>query len=193
MKLAQKYTFSLLNVDHVELGTNWNYKNVISPYYRIYYIDSGVGEISDISGELTLEAGYMYIIPSFTLCNLKCDSYLSQFFIQFFEEASDSISLFAYNRRVIKIKAEDSDVRNFVRLLEINPGRGINRSDDPKFYERSIFYKEYQELNTRQHIPQFLETQGIILQLLARFLETGTCCHPCEDIGYDQLYITPFA
>jgi AraC family transcriptional regulator len=139
INLAQKYTFSLLNVDHVELGTNWNYKNVISPYYRIYYIDSGCGEISDISGALKLEAGYMYIIPSFTLCNLKCDCYLSQFFIQLFEEASDRISLFAYHRRVIKIKVGDSDAKNFIRLLEINPGRGINRSDDPKFYERSIF------------------------------------------------------
>lgn len=173
IKQVQQYTFLLLNVDHVDLGTNWDYKNVISPYFRVYYINSGSGEISDISGTMTLEAGYIYIIPSFTLCNLKCDSYLSQYFVQFFEEASDGISLFAYNRCVSKVKATDSDARNFIRLLEINPGRGINRSDDPKFYERSIFYKEYQELNSQQHLPEFLETQGIILQLLARFVASG--------------------
>ncbi|WP_448701847.1 helix-turn-helix domain-containing protein [Mucilaginibacter sp. AW1-3] len=173
IKRAQKYTFSLLNVDHVELGANWNYKNVISPYYRIYYIEAGMGEISNISGTVQLEAGYLYVIPSFTLCNLKCDNHLDQYFVQFFEESSDGISLFAYNRSVIKIKATENDVSNFRRLLEINPGRGINRSDNPKIYERNIFYKEYQELNNRQHLPAFLETQGIIMQLLARFLASA--------------------
>lgn len=170
IKLTQKYTFSLLNVDHVILGVNWNYKNIISPYYRIYYIDAGFGELSDVSGTFALEAGYLYIIPSFTLCSLSCDNYLSQYFIQFFEEASDGVSLFVGNRSIFKIKANETDIRNFTRLLEINPDRGINRSDDPRFYERNIFYKEYQELNNRQHISEFLETQGIILQLLARFL-----------------------
>ena len=169
---AQKYTFPLLNVDHVELGNKWNYSNVISPYYRIYYIVSGEGEITDVTGRVHLEAGYIYIIPSFTLCSLKCDAYLDQYFVQFFEESSDGLSLFAHNRSVIRVKATDTDIACFKRLLEINPGRGINRSDNPKVYERNIFYKEYQELNNRQRMPEFLETQGIILQLLSRFLSS---------------------
>jgi AraC family transcriptional regulator len=177
LKNAQKYTFSLLNVDHVELGTNWNYENIISPYYRIYYIDSGLGEVSDITGAVQLETGFIYIIPSFTLCTLKCNGRLSQFFVQFFEDPSDGISLFAYNRYVIKVKATQNDITNFKRLLEINPGRGLYRSDNPKVYERNVFYKEYQELNNLQQLPAFLETQGIILQLLARFLASGNFDH----------------
>ncbi len=140
IKRALKHTFTLLNVDHVVLGSKWNYKNVISPYFRLYYIDAGAGEISDISRTLQLEPGFLYIIPSFTLCNLCCKDHLGQFFIQFFEESSDGISLFANNRSIIKIKATAIDIMNFSRLLEINPGRGINRSDNPKIYEKSIFY-----------------------------------------------------
>lgn len=59
---------------------------------------------------------------------------------------------------------------NFARLLEINPGRGINRSDNPRIYEKNIFYKEYQELNNRQSMSTFTETHGILLQLVSRFL-----------------------
>jgi len=154
----------------VALGRQWNYSNVISPYYRLYYIDAGSGEISDVITTLKLEPGYLYIIPSFTLCNLSCENYLSQFFIQFFEESSDGISLFANHRSISRVKATEHDIRNFKRILEINPGRGINRSDNPKVYEKDIFYKEYQELNNRQNIATFIETQGIILQLIARFL-----------------------
>lgn len=170
IKRVLKHTFTLLNVDHVSLGPKWNYKNVISPYFRLYYIDAGAGEISDISTRLNLEPGFLYMIPSFTLCNLSCQNQLSQFFIQFFEESSDGISLFEYNRSVFKVKATNVDILNFARLLEINPGRGINRSDNPRIYEKSIFYKEYQELNNQQNMATFTETHGILLQLVSRFL-----------------------
>ncbi len=170
IKRTLQYSFSLLNVDHVHLSSKWNYQNVISPYYRIYYIDSGLGEISDAHSIVCLEPGYLYMIPSFTLCNLKCDNYLSQYFVQFFEESTTGISLFANSRALIKIEAKNRDILNFERLLEINPSRGINRSDNPKIYEKEIFYQEYQELNNRQSIADYMETQGILMQYVSRFL-----------------------
>jgi AraC family transcriptional regulator len=170
IKRALKHTLTLLNVDYVNLGPKWNYKNVISPYFRLYYIDAGAGEISDVSTTLKLEPGFLYVIPSFTLCNLTCQNNLGQYFIQFFEESSDGISLFANNRSIFKVKATEGDILNFGRLLEINPGRGINRSDNPRIYEKNIFYKEYQELNNQQNMATFIETHGILLQLISRFL-----------------------
>lgn len=170
IKRALKHTFTLLNVDHVKLDARWNYKNVISPYFRLYYIDEGEGEISDVSAKIRLEPGFLYLIPSFTLCNLVCPNHLSQYFVQFFEESSDGISLFENNRSILKVKASQIDILNFTRLLEINPGRGINRSDNPRVYEKSIFYKEYQELNNLQNMSTFTETHGILLQLVSRFL-----------------------
>lgn len=175
IKRALKHTFSLLNVDHVNLDSKWNYKNVISPYFRLYYIDAGEGEISNVSTKMKLESGFLYLIPSFTLCNLFCKNYLSQYFVQFFEESSDGISLFADNRSILKVAATEIDIMNFSRLLEINPGRGINRSDNPRIYEKNIFYKEYQEFNNRQSIATFTETHGILLQLMARFLTSDMC------------------
>lgn len=169
---AQNYQFSLLHMDHVELGRRWNYRQVISPYYRIYYIDAGSGSITDVSGVHTLEPGYLYLIPSFTLCDLACPEYLSQYFVQFFEETANGLSLFADNRHVMKVDASPEDAANFRRLLMINPGRGINRSDNPKVYERATYYKEYQELNNLQSMAASLETHGIIQQLLARFVNS---------------------
>jgi AraC family transcriptional regulator len=172
IKRVLQNTFSLLNVDYVKLTSKWDYQNVMSPYYRIYYIDDGLGELSGRTDFLKLEPGYLYIIPSFTLCNLRCKDHLSQFFVQFFEESADGASLFAQRRTISKITATQMDIDLFKRLLEINPGRGINRSDDPKVYEKNIFYNEYQELNNRQNLANYIETQGILLQLMGRFLKS---------------------
>jgi AraC-like DNA-binding protein len=169
-----KQAFSLLHVDAVQLNKKWNYKNVKSPYYRIYYIEEGEGYISDVRETVKLEAGFLYIIPCFTMCHLKCPGNLSQYFIHFFEDAPDGISLFHHNRNVMKVMASEIDIANFKRILDINPGRGINRSDNPKVYEKSAYYQEYQELNNRQTDAVFLETQGILLQLVSRFLNSGS-------------------
>lgn len=165
-----QHSFILLNVDYVSLGDRWNYRNVISPYYRMYYIDAGEGSISNGKKNWLLEPGYIYLIPSFTICDLHCSSYLSQYFIHFFEEARDGISLFHYNRNIFKIEATDLDIANFKRIYEINPYRKINRSDNPKVYEKNVYYQEYEELNNRQSNKSFLETQGIMLQLVSKFL-----------------------
>lgn len=171
MKRVLQHTFSLLNVDHANLTSRWNYTNVISPYFRIYYIDDGFGELSTPEVTLKLEPGYLYIIPSFTLCNMSCKDKLSQYFVQFFEESSNGISLFANNRTILKVAATEMDISLFIYLLEINPGRGINRSDNPRIYEKDIYYKEYQELNNKQNIVTYMKTQGILIQLVARFLD----------------------
>lgn len=191
-------SFSLLNVDHVRLGHRWNYRNIISPYYRIYYIDGGYGTIYSDNNRLELEPGYAYIIPSYTLCNLSCENLLNQYFIQFFEDSLNGISLFENNRDFRRIKADEHLIGNFKRILAINPGRGINRSDNPEIYEKHSCYMEYQELNNRQSMSVFLETQGILLQLLASFLTQASSTQPKpspiplavrDAISYIQLHI----
>jgi len=177
------YNFSLLHVDHVKLDERWNYTNVISPYYRIYYIDEGEGFIATRQEKVKLEQGYLYIIPSFTLCNLLCNNYLSQYFLHFFEESVESISLFEHNRRVIKVSATETDIANFKKLLYHNPGRGINRSDNPTIYEKNSYYKSYQELNKIVSDSVYFETQGIMLQLISRFLNA----HPFNSKNSDPV------
>lgn len=182
-KLIKNY-FHLLNTDYVKLGVKWNFNNVISPYYRIYYIDEGEGVISSLTGNLILKPGCLYLIPSFTLCDLSCSHFLSQYFVQFFEESPDGLSLFANCRKIMHLAATPIDIANVKRILAINPGRGINRSDDPKVYEKDIYYKEYTKLNNLQSISAQYETQGIILQLISRFLKP-------EVFRHDQLAVIP--
>lgn len=167
-----KHSFSLLHIDYAKLDNQWNFYNIVSPYYRLYYIDEGEGSISDNSNKHILEPGYLYLIPSFTLCNLNCDSHLGQYFIQFFEDSEEVISLFSNNRKIIKIEAQEIDVILIKRMLQTNPGRGINRSNDPIVYEKEVYYKEYRSLNKEIKNDVKFENQGILLQLISRFLGT---------------------
>lgn len=170
--MQNRLTFSLLNADHVQLNKRWNYHNVVSPFHRLYLIDNGTGMLSNPDQSLTLKKGFLYLIPSFTILNQTCPSFLSQYYIHFIEETADGSSLFAYNRKLMKVKSTSADLACFKRLLAINPGRDLRKSDDPKVYEKSIVLNSFRKLNARLPLGSLVETQGIIQILLSRFLHT---------------------
>ncbi|WP_314519169.1 AraC family transcriptional regulator [Xanthocytophaga agilis] len=165
-----KSNFSLLNADYVKLNKSWNYQNVISPFYRLYLIVQGEGSVFNASKEYSLESGYLYLIPSFTICNHFCTNYLNQYYLHFMEESADGTSLFDSNRKIFKIPAIDTDYILFQRILKLNPNRGLQSSDNPKEYEKQPILKGFQEKNQLLPLCAYVETQGILLQFLARFL-----------------------
>jgi len=168
--MRNRFTFSLLNTDYVQLNESWNYLNVISPFYRLYLIDDGVGHLSNPEKQITLEKGHLYLIPSFTMFNQTCLSNLSQYYIHFIEESSDGSSLFAASRKLLQTEATVADIDLFKRLITINPGRDLRKSDNPKVYEKSNILKGFQDANSRLNLSTILETQGLIQILLSRFL-----------------------
>lgn len=169
--MINRFTYSLLNTDYVQLNESWNYLNVISPFYRLYLIDNGMGYLSNPDQSITLEEGYLYLIPSFTIFNQTCPSHLSQYYVHFIEESPDGSSLFIRNRKLFRMEATDTDVVLFKRLIDINPGRDLRKSDNPRVYEKSNVLREFRQANTRQSLSSTLESQGIIQVLLSRFLD----------------------
>ncbi|WP_159471439.1 AraC family transcriptional regulator [Dyadobacter sp. 3J3] len=168
--VISKSTFSLLNVDYVKLNKSWNYRNIISPFYRLYYIDGGFGHLFYANKTVILEKDFLYLIPCFTLCNYQCPEFLSQYYIHILEETPDGTSLFSSHQNVIKIPAELSDLEHFKRILVLNPGRDLKRSSNPKDYQKQPVIRNSQAMNNDLPISAFMETKGITLQLLSRFL-----------------------
>lgn len=182
--MRNRFSFSLLNTDYVQLNERWNYLNVISPFYRLYLIDDGIGHLSNPDQHITLEKGLLYLIPSFTMFNQTCPSSLSQFYVHFIEESSDGSSLFANSRKILKTEARAGDLELFKRLIAINPGRDLRRSDNPKVYEKSNVLKGFQEANASLSLSTILETQGLIQILLSRFLS-------CEEFSNEGRNMIP--
>jgi AraC-like DNA-binding protein len=172
--MRNRFTFSLLNADYVQLNESWNYLNVISPFYRLYLIDDGIGHLSNPEQQVTLEKGQLYLIPSFTMFNQTCPSNLSQYYVHIIEESPDGSSLFAGSRKLLQTTATTADIELFKRLIAINPGRDLRRSDNPKVYEKSNVLKGFKDANTRLNLSTTLETQGLIQILLSRFLDCQT-------------------
>ncbi|MDR1090274.1 MAG: AraC family transcriptional regulator [Prevotella sp.] len=171
----------LLNVGHSELNADWNWKEIYSPFARIYYVESGEAR-TRIGGEIySLQPGHLYLTPPFTLHDDECDSYFSLYYIHFFEKALYKESIFDIYEFPIEIKAGVLDSFLTERLLYINPDRHL-RHYDPKLYDNPPTFSQYIADNNRMPMYYSIETQGILYQLLSKFLETATVKTSNRDI-----------
>jgi hypothetical protein len=90
--------FSLLNIAYTELDKRWRYQNIISPFYRLYYITAGEGVVSFQDKKIILKPGRLYLIPSFMLSRYACEGFLHQYYIHFEEILPKGVSIkFVYD------------------------------------------------------------------------------------------------
>lgn len=65
----------ILNVGLAIHNADWNWKNVNSPFTRLYYVTEGTARIILPSGIQELVPNHLYLIPSFTTHSYSCDAH----------------------------------------------------------------------------------------------------------------------
>ncbi|PKQ61728.1 hypothetical protein BZG02_15000 [Labilibaculum filiforme] len=168
--LINEIKIHIFNTAKCTVEQEWNYSNIISPFSRIYLITEGEGYIFPDNKLLQLKPGFMYLVPSYTLCGYHCVENLSHYYLHFSHQMSDGLKIFDQLSMAQEVKSLPIDIHLFDRLLEINPTLGLKYSD-PNIYEKSSWKRN--PLDHRSNSIQ-LETEGIIKQLFSRFIQSGS-------------------
>ena len=166
----------LLNVARKEHDADWNWKGVTSPFARIYMVESGSAKIVMPDGTYVIEPGYLYLVPAFVTHGYENDSYFVLYYIHIYDEQN----IFEQLSFPFKVNANELDGNLVRRLLEINPGRELRRSD-PKTYDNHPTLMQFIAHNDQFPFYSIIETKGILLQLFSRFLEEATSKKEIED------------
>ena len=73
--------FLVLHIGEACCRENWNYKNICSPFTRIYYVTKGYAQIELPDKKQDLHPGLMYIIPAFTTHSYICHGEFCHYYI----------------------------------------------------------------------------------------------------------------
>ncbi|MDR1594727.1 MAG: AraC family transcriptional regulator, partial [Prevotellaceae bacterium] len=162
----------LLNVGYSELNADWNWKQVYSPFARIYYVKDG-GARTKIGGNTyALKPHHLYLTPPFSLHDDECDGYFALFYIHFFEKAISKESIFDTYDFPVEVEASPLDLSLIETLMRINPGRALQHID-PKLYDNPPTLFRYMAASNRTPLHAMMETQGILYQLASRFFKAA--------------------
>lgn len=164
-----KRDFLLLNAGHARHNADWNWKNVYSPFARIHFVKNGTAKIVRKDGIIALKKDHLYLTPSYMRHQYECDNILELYYIHIFEDSGKSLSIFDMVEFPVEVPAEDLDISLIQRLLEINPNLSLKHYD-PSSYDNSSAIAD--SIGLRQNSPYAceMETQGILKQLISRFL-----------------------
>jgi len=162
----QKNHFELLNVAFFRFSENREYHDVISPYSRMYLITKGEGKLVTGNETIKLEAGHLYLVPSFIHCTYLFNKGLEHFYIHFRALTEGGLTLYNLYSFRQKIEANEISKMIFKRLPEINPGMELPHHD-PRVYQNKPWMNKKPAW---KHVSEKLETEAILQMLFSGFV-----------------------
>ena len=180
----------VLNVGLAVHNADWNWKNVNSPFTRLYYVTEGSAQIELPDGIYTLSPKHMYFIPAFTIHTNICKSNFVHYYLHIYEDHYSDNDWLDHWKFPVEIEATDLDLALFKRLCEINPHMTLQKSD-PTTYDNNPTLMQNLIKNRQRAFYDKVESRGIVFQLLSRFFKQGQSKIEMEDnrIAKTVLYI----
>lgn len=180
----------VLNVGLAVHNADWNWKNVNSPFTRLYYVTEGSAQIELPDGIYTLSPKHMYFIPAFTIHTNICKSNFVHYYLHIYEDHYSDNDWLDHWKFPVEIETTDLDLALFKRLCEINPHMTLQKSD-PTTYDNNPTLMQNLIKNRQRAFCDKVESRGIVFQLLSRFFKQGQSKIEMEDnrIAKTVLYI----
>ena len=175
-----------LNVGLAEHMTDWNWKNVRSPFARLYYVTEGTARVQLPTGVYTLRPNHLYFIPAYTMHSYICDAPFSHYYIHIYEDMQSDMGILEQCDYPVEVKAATGDLELVKRLCFINPFLKLQQPD-PDVYDNHQTLVSNLELNQRRPFSDKVESRGILYILMSRFLKYAT---PKADVRDDRIQLT---
>ena len=166
-EFGESIIFRLKNIAYLRFDKREEYAKITSPFSRIYLITEGRGYLNIGHEQIILEPGYIYLVPSFTLCSAIYEQGLCHFYIHINEIMQNGLNIFNIYKPKYKVIETNNIKILFERLLFINPNLQLPYHD-PNVYQNKPWSTQKVEYGS---INQHLETIGIISQIFSTFLE----------------------
>lgn len=160
-------TLTLHAFDRVQCGAWWNYPRVNSPFTRLFYTLAGEAFVRHGENTFALSPQTLVLTPPFASVDYWCPCSFESYYAIFTSRLGQGIDLFSCITPKWSIEITAGSETLFQRLHELNPDCRLFITDPAcPDYNKQIWQLPESEHN----LAVRLETDGILRQLLARFL-----------------------
>ena len=168
---------NIFNLDLIDVDNQWNWKNVNSPFSRLYYITKGYARLKINDDYFELLPGRMYLVPSFATHDYYCEDFMQHYFVHFICKLETGLDIQNIYQVDKEVDAMPGDIKLFDRLIELNPNRKL-KDVNPRLNPLNKL-REAKSMSQILHIDDpgrdlsnLFESEGILRILVSRFLKT---------------------
>lgn len=160
----------LLNIGYAIHHSDWNWTEVNSPFFRIYYVTKGMAEVTLPDRTITLSPHHLYIIPAFTCHNCHCEGDFEHYYLHIYEDHSSATSILEDLDFPTEVPAGPLDLELIKLLHEMNPAIQLPHSN-PSTYDNTPTLIQNIIKNKQKAFHNKVASKGIIYMLISRFLK----------------------
>ena len=168
----ETFKIFVFNIGLAQHNADWNWKNVSSPFARLYYVIEGSAKIILPDHTVSLRKGYMYFIPAFTSHSYECTSSFTHYYAHIYEDPQAKYLFLEDWVLPEEIQGDTLELSIFQELYSLNPTMKLSKSD-PSTYDNSSTLASNLLKNKQRPLYNKMISRGIIYQLLAPFFKTA--------------------
>ena len=165
----ESLNLQMLNVGLARHNGDWNWKNIRSPFTRIYYVTEGEARIRLSDKTIQLRPGHLYILPAYTTHSYECDGVFVHYYLHVYEGFKSEVNLMERYDFPSEVSATAEDELIFRRMCEQYPYAKLPDSD-PQAYDNTVQFTDYVHRYRDMSLWQKMELRGLILVLFSRFM-----------------------
>lgn len=152
---------------------DWNWKDVKSPFARLYYVTEGTAQVVMPDGLKTLTPHHFYLIPPNTLHSDICKGFFAHYYVHIYEDPNFDTNIFDDNDFPFEMEALPEDEGLMSRLINLNQQMRLPQSNPQSYDNQPSLFSNIQ-VSLSRSFPDRLESRGILYTFGARFLRNAT-------------------
>ena len=178
--------FLTLNVGFAHQNGDWNWKNVRSPFARLYYVTEGEAQVAIGSDLYTLKPNHLYFISAFVEHSYTCHASFSHYYIHIYEDQQHGVGILDEYNFPVEVEATPTDLELIKRLSDMNPFLRLPESN-PQTYDNHPTLINNIRLNKQRPFHDKMESRGILFILMSHFFKQAV---PKVEVKDDRIHQT---
>ena len=178
----------VLAVQRTVAGRWWNYRNVVSPFSRLWLILDGQAAVSHHGRRFILKPGQVHLVPPFTVHDCACSRRMDHYYLHFVSRLPTGIDLLSMLDCELQIQTAPGTLQHFRRLEAIYPDLKLP-CFDPSREEYRRFPTVAEQAGQGVSAADWFEAKGILTLLMVPFLKSA-CSHEGTHARATRLFRT---
>lgn len=159
----------LLNVGRAQHNADWNWKDVSSPFIRIYYVLEGEAAIHLAEHNVRLLPRHLYFIPAYTVHSYECHGLFVHYYLHVYEGFKNEMNLQEVYELPIEVEGSEVAAQLFEHLCNRLPEARLPHSD-PNSYDTSAQTSDYVQRYRDMALWEKMELRGAMLMIMSHFI-----------------------
>lgn len=163
----------MLNVGYAQHNGDWNWKNVSSPFMRVYYVTEGEATLHLPDKTVKLKPEHLYVIRPYLRHSCECTGKFCHYYLHMFESFRSDTNIAEFYDLPVEVKAPSWVEEIFEYMCKSHSYAKLPESNPASYDNQPTFVQNIQRYN-KLELYEKMNLRGCILMILSHFIQYAT-------------------